>query len=201
MLHSTLETEPVATNWTFRQQNFQCGLTEDGQKFRPPGWCKDCLVFTLGSEQKLPCRSARRPRVRRLFPFVISSRFSPLLSPSLSTRPPAQDNRERITFHPTLTASRFPPFISFLFLFPCTLGNDNRFSAAAARHSYAPEHSSIDFSSFSLTFSLFSLLQFPECSAQRLRVYLPIHDADPLTNGYNYQSVWTHVFKLPRQGR
>src|SRR5260221_8810706 len=69
-------------------------------------------------------------------------------------------NRERITFHLTLTASRFPPFISFLFLFPCTLGNDDRFSAAAARHSYAPERSSIHFSSFSLTFPLFSLLQF-----------------------------------------
>src|SRR5258707_9857484 len=77
--------------------------------------CKDCLIFTLGLERKLPCRSARWPHVRRLFPFIISSRFSPLLSPSLSTRPPAQDNRERITFHPTLTASRFP--LSFLFVF------------------------------------------------------------------------------------
>src|SRR5260221_3464611 len=122
--------------------------------------CKDCLIFTLGLERKLPCRSARWPHVRRLFPFIISSRFSPLLSPSLSTRPPAQDNRERITFHPTLTASRFPAFISFLFLFPCTLGNDDRFSAAAARHSYPPEHSSIDFSSFSLTFSFIFFLQF-----------------------------------------
>jgi len=136
------------------------------------------------------------------FSFVISSRLPPPLSPSLSTRPPAQDNRERITFHPTLTASRFPPFISFLFLFPCTLGNDDRFSAAAARHSYAPEHSSIDFSSFSLTFSLFSFYNFPERSAQRLRVYLPIPDADPITNKYDYQSVGTHVFKLPpRRGR
>src|SRR5260221_13634529 len=49
------------------------------------------------------------------FSFVISSRLPPPLSPSLSTRPPAQDNRERITFHPTLTASRFP--LSFLFVF------------------------------------------------------------------------------------
>src|SRR5258708_7871255 len=139
----------------------QFGITQSSY-FQEPWhhYCKDCLVFMLRSEQKLPCQSAHRPRVRCLFPFVISSRFSPLLSPSLSTRPPAQDNCERITFHPTLTASRFPPFISFLFLFPCTLGNDNRFSAAAARHSYAPEHSSIDFSSFSLTFSFIFFLQF-----------------------------------------
>ena len=53
--------------------------------------CKDCLVFTLGSERKLPYRSARRPRVRRTFSFVILSCLPPPLSPSLSTRPPAQD--------------------------------------------------------------------------------------------------------------
>src|SRR5216684_2894634 len=78
--------------------------------------CKDCLAFRLGSERKRPHRSARRPRVDSSFSFVISSRFSPLLSPSLSTRPPAQDNCEQITSCPTLTASRFPLFILFVSL-------------------------------------------------------------------------------------
>src|SRR5229473_5625154 len=101
MLHSTLETEPVATNWTFRQQNFQCGLTEDGQKFRPPGWCKDCLVFTLGSERKLPCRSARRPRVRCTFSFchLISLLASTLTLPLDSTTGARQTRTNHFPSH------------------------------------------------------------------------------------------------------
>src|SRR5258708_22523542 len=83
-------------------------------KFRSPSWCKDCLVFMLGVEQKLLCWSACRPHIRCTFSFVISSCLLPPLSPSLLTRPPAQDNRERITFHHTLTASCFPLFILFV---------------------------------------------------------------------------------------
>src|SRR5260370_39015903 len=136
--------------------------------------------------------------------FLLSSH----LASRLYSHPPSRlDHRRKTTANESLSIplSQPPafPFSSYLFFsFLYTLGNDDRFSAAAARHSYAPEHSSIDFSSFSLTFSFFSFYNFPERSAQRLRVYLPIPDADPLTNGYDYQSVGTHVFKLPpRRGR
>ncbi len=109
--------------------------------------CKGCLAFRLGSERndRIGAPVGHASESTPHFSFVISSRLSPLLSPSLSTRPPAQDNCEQITFCPTLTASRFPFFILIVFLFPCTLGNDDRPLAAAARHQYAPEHSSIDF--------------------------------------------------------
>src|SRR5260370_33093542 len=32
-------------------------------------YCKDCLVFTLRSERKLPCQSAHQPHVRCTFSF------------------------------------------------------------------------------------------------------------------------------------
>ncbi len=126
----------------------------------------------IGAER--PYRSARRPRVR-LFDFFFchlhsSSRFSPLPSHTFSTRPPAQDNREQITFLPTLTAPDLPFSFLFVFRFLCTLGNDNRPLATAARHQYAPEHSSIDFSSFLLTFLL--LLS---CTFGTMTTRLPTH--------------------------
>jgi len=129
--------------------------------------------------------------------------FCHLISPSASTFTLPLDSttgtrQPRTNHFPSHSHSLLlSPFHPICFPFPCTLGNNNRLSAAAARHLYAPEHSSIDFSSLSLTFSLFSFYNFSECSAQRLCIYLPIPNADPLTNGYNYQSVGTHVFKLP----
>src|SRR5216684_884031 len=76
---------------------------------------KDCLVFTLGAEWKLQCRSARRPRVRPIFSFVISSRLPPPLSSSLSTRPPAQD-KPRMNHFPSHSHSLpLSPFLLICF--------------------------------------------------------------------------------------
>ena len=70
-------------------------------------------------------RPSERPSATRsTFDFFFchphsSSRFSPIPSHTLSTRPPAQDNREQITFLPTLTAPDLP--FSFLFVFSLSL--------------------------------------------------------------------------------
>src|SRR5229473_1600731 len=58
----------------------------------------------------------------------------PLASPSLSTRPPVQDNCALL---PALTVS-CPPFSLYVFLPPCTLGNDDRLLTVAAQCQYAP---------------------------------------------------------------
>jgi hypothetical protein len=136
-------------------------------------------------------RSARRPRVRLLI-FLLSSplasRLSPLPSPSLSTRP----HRRKITANKSLSVPlsqppAFPFSLYLLFSFSSTLGNEDRLLAAAARHQYAPEHSLIDFSPFLLTFLLLSTTFFPERSAQRRRVHLPVPDTDTITTRCDYQ--------------
>jgi hypothetical protein len=122
--------------------------------------CKDGLAFRLGSERKRPHRSARRPRVDSSF---FLCHFVSLLASRLYSHPPSRlDHRRKMTAnksHPIPLSQ--PPASPFLPLsFPCTLGNDDHLSAAAARHSYTPALSLIDFPSFSLTFSLFFFLHF-----------------------------------------
>src|SRR5260370_41564955 len=112
-----------------------------------------------GSDQSGTTVPERPSATRRLLSFLLSFR----LTSHLHFHPPSQldhrrkTNCKRITSHPTLTASRYPFFILFVSPFPCTLGNDDRFSATAARHSYTPEHSLIHFSLLSLTFFFFFL--------------------------------------------
>src|SRR5258707_3593513 len=133
----------------------------------------------------LECLSA----THRLLSFLLSFR----LTSHLHFHPPSQldhrhkTNCEQITSHPTLTASHYPFFILFVSPFPCTLGNDNRFSAAAAWHSYAPEHSLIHFSLLSLTFFfLFSTFFLNVWHNDNVFTY-PSLTPLPLTTGYDYQ--------------
>src|SRR5258707_13345031 len=87
--------------------------------------------------------------------FLLSSH----LVSHLYFHPPSRlDHQHKTTMNESLSipllqppAFPFPSYLFFSFLY--TLGNDNQFSATAAWHSYTPEHSSIDFSSFLLTFS------------------------------------------------
>ena len=155
-------------------------------------YCKDGLAFRLGSKRN---DRIGAPVGHALTPHFFFCHFVLPLA-SLSTRPLVQDNCKQITSSPTLTASHHPFLILFVFLFLCTLGNDDRPLAAAARHQYAPEHSSIDFSSFLLTF----LLLFP-CTFSTTTTRLPTHPRHrSVYHQIRLQSVGTHMYlsKPPR---
>src|SRR5216684_2111505 len=106
--------------------------------------------------------SERPSATRSMHLFLLSSH----LASRLYSHPPSRlDHRRKTNANKSLSIPLsqpptfpFPSYLFFSFLY--TLGNDDRFSAAAARHSYAPEHSSIDFSSFLLTFFFIFFLQF-----------------------------------------
>ncbi len=84
----------------------------------------------IGADQSY--RNARQPRVRLdmmfFFLFIFIHHHLSRLSPR--SRPPVQDNCERIPLLPAFTTSRFLSFLR-------TLGNDDRRLAAVARHQYA----------------------------------------------------------------
>src|SRR5229473_8610480 len=103
--------------------------------------CKDPLVFTLGSERKQPCRSARQPPSAMrstcsifiltslcLHSSTVDSRSSP------PPQPPVQDTRGRITLFPASTAPRLSSFLFAYSLSFCTSGNDDQHLAVVARH-------------------------------------------------------------------
>jgi hypothetical protein len=162
--------------------------------------CQSFLVETAVRMARVRLGSERNDRIGAPVGHAFCLAFSPTLTP-----PFRLDHRRKTTANKSLpvplSASRYPFFNLFVFLFSLyfrqrrsTLSR----SSTALGPAYAPEHSLkkkiIHFSLFSLTFSLFSFYNFPERLAQRRRVYLPIPDADPPTNGYDYQGVGTHVF-------
>ncbi len=165
-------------------------------------YCKDGLAFRLGSERndctRAPVGHASTPQ----FSFVISSHLPPPLSPSLSTRPPAQ-NKLRTNHFPSHSHS-LPLSLFHLICFPFSLYLRQRRSILS-HSSTALVHPRTFSNTFLLTFADFFLsffYIFPERSAQRRRVYLPIPDPASSYHRIRLPSVGTHVFKLPpHQGR
>ncbi len=153
--------------------------------------CKDCLVFTLGAERKLPCRSARRPRVRPLH-------FHP---PSrLDHR--RKTNRERITFHPTLTASRFPLFFLFVFLFSLSFRQRRSILSRSSTALVRPRTFSNTFLFILADILVTFFLQF-SWTFGTTTTRLPTHPRHrSVYHRIRLPSVGTHVFKQPpRRGR
>jgi hypothetical protein len=115
-------------------------------------------------------------------------------APATTRRPPSRDSttgaRQTANESLSIPLSQPPafPFPTYLFSsFSCTLGNDDRLSAAAARHSYAPEHSPIHFSLFSLTFSFFSFHNLPAFGTTTTRLLThPRHRSS--YHGHDYKA-------------
>src|SRR5258708_27323807 len=141
MLQLTLKAEPAATILMLRRLKILVWFDQGQSKFRPPGWCKDPLVFMLGSEQKQPCRSARQPLSATRSTCSIITLTSHCLhssTPDSRSSPPpqplVQDTHGRITLFPASTA---PHHSSFLFTYSlsfCTSVNDDQHLAVVARH-------------------------------------------------------------------
>src|SRR6266446_8623059 len=115
--------------------------------------CKECFGFTFGSERNSRLGAPVSHASDSTCSYFSSSFFTAFLvsCPSPPSRPPAQDNYDKIALLPALTTSR----ISFSPLFLRTLGNDDQHSAAATRHQSPSIQFLVSFSSFLPTFSLY----------------------------------------------
>src|SRR5260221_9860002 len=147
---------------------------------------------------------SERPLATRSTPFsfyhLISLLASTLTLPLDSTTGARQPRTNHFPSH----SHSLPLSCFYLISFPFSLYFRQRRSILS-RSSTALVRSRTFLYTFLFIFADISFI-FPSTIFLNVRhndyVYLPIPDADPLTNEYDYQSVGTHVFKLPpRRGR
>ena len=103
--------------------------------------------------------ASERPLATHQFSFVISSRLSPLLSPSLLTRPPAQDKLRTNHFLSHSHSLPLSLFLLFVFLFFWYFRQRRSTLSCSSTAPVCSRTSSLIHFPFLLTFSLFFSLQ------------------------------------------